>query len=421
MSHSFFDLSAVFWLTAGVLIGVAASLTFGSMWMQVVARFGRWRAVAIGGLGIAALAVTIVTIYLHLGRPDAVLRQSESASLPAHPFTSMNPTLSGAASSGAGANSMEAVTAQLAARLGRSGGSDSDWQLLAQSYEFLGREQEAAMAREHKLAQSVPDAPKALPTKPLTAEAAKILAKANKARVARHYDEARTAYEQLIKLDAMSADTWADFADVLASARQGSHKLSGAPAEAIDKALALDPNHPKALWLKASLAYEEHRYADALRDWRQLRAAIGDNSPDTRIIDANIAEAQQLAGEAAPAEQTATAAVVAGTIDIDPKFAAGVAGATLFVFAKDVNAGGPPLAVYRTTVTAHWPMHFKLDDSMAMMPTRTLSSVTDAVVSARISRSGQAIAAAGDFEATAARVNVRDGKTVHLRIDKIVG
>jgi cytochrome c-type biogenesis protein CcmH len=102
------------------------------------------------------------------------------------------------------------------------------------------------------------------------------------------------AYRQLIQRNAMTADSWADYADALASMPGGS--LGGEAELAIQRALSLNPNHPKALWLEASHAYEEQRYADALILWKRLRAALRDDSPDAGIVDANIAESAQLAG-----------------------------------------------------------------------------------------------------------------------------
>ena len=100
----------------------------------------------------------------------------------------------------------------------------------------------------------------------------------------------------------MTGQTWADYADVLASLNGGS--LAGAAGEAIDQALALDPANSKALWLKASQAHEQQRFSAALGWWKKLRAALPPDSPDLRIIDGNIAEDTQLAGlppAAAPA------------------------------------------------------------------------------------------------------------------------
>jgi cytochrome c-type biogenesis protein CcmH len=109
----------------------------------------------------------------------------------------------------------------------------------------------------------------------------------------RDYAGARDAYLQVIQRNAMTADSWADYADALASLPAGS--LGGEAELAIQRALSLDPHHPKALWLEASHAYQEHRYADALVLWKRLRAVLREDSPDAGIVDANIAESAQLA------------------------------------------------------------------------------------------------------------------------------
>ncbi len=89
----------------------------------------------------------------------------------------------------------------------------------------------------------------------------------------------------------MTADGWADYADAKASV---DGRLAGEPARYIAAALALDPQHPKALWLQASLAHEERRDADALATWRRLQALVPPGSTDARIIEANAAEAARL-------------------------------------------------------------------------------------------------------------------------------
>ena len=90
----------------------------------------------------------------------------------------------------------------------------------------------------------------------------------------------------------MTADSWADYADAQASM---TGHLAGEPEKALAEALALDPQHTKALWLKASLAYEQRRYSDALATWQKLLALVPPGSSDARIVEANIAEATRLA------------------------------------------------------------------------------------------------------------------------------
>ncbi len=119
-----------------------------------------------------------------------------------------------------------------------------------------------------------------------------LVEQADELRRQRKFKEAVEVYRRADAAGSMNADSWADYADALASAGSS---LKGAPADALAKALALEPRHPKALWLKASLEHEEHRYSDAVSTWRDLLAVVPADSSDARIIAANIAEATRLA------------------------------------------------------------------------------------------------------------------------------
>jgi len=338
---------------------------------------------------------------------------------------------------------MDNVVARLEQRIARGGATRDDWLLLAQSYEFLGRTADAQRARESAetpstaVPPSTPATANASPAPAATENAAdyerRVQAKPDDAdawraltsiyRRQHEYAKARDAFAKLVKLKAMDADSWADYADSMASASGGS--LRGEPAKAIDAALRLDASHPKALWLKASLAHEEHRYADALAVWRQLRSTLPADSSDARIVDANIAEAAQLAGVATPAAPSAPVAPstqagageVSGTVSIDSKLAARIPpGATLFIYAKAADAPGPPLAVLRQA-TGSWPISFRLDDTLAMLPSRKLSQFDRVIVEARISRSGQATPAPGDLYVKSAVLKPGSGKKLALVID----
>src|SRR6185312_10638592 len=137
--------------------------------------------------------------------------------------------------------------------------------------------------------------------------------------------------------------------------------------------------------------------------------------------------AAQLAGVPAPApdpsappvaQSTGTGAgEVSGTVSVDAKLAARVpAGATLFIYAKAADAPGPPLAVLRQA-TGAWPISFRLDDTLAMLPSRKLSQFDRVIVEARISRSGQATPAPGDLYVTSAVLKPGSGKKLALIID----
>jgi cytochrome c-type biogenesis protein CcmH/NrfG len=241
------------------------------------------------------------------------------------------PAADGATPAAPSAQSMQAAIAGLEARLARGGGSDADWELLAKAYEFVGRTDDARRARSHIVSASpdlatlmaAAEAAGAAPgpaTAPSPAAARSVAPSSPsmsleelRRHVQTHPDDApswlalaelyrerhddpaaRDALARVVALHGMTAQSWADYADVLASLAGGS--LSGPAGSAIDQALALDPANPKALWLKASQAHEQHHFGDALTWWHKLRAVLPADSPDLRVIDANIAEDTQLGG-----------------------------------------------------------------------------------------------------------------------------
>jgi hypothetical protein len=66
---------------------------------------------------------------------------------------------------------MDVATAALQARLDQQGGTPAEWQLLAQSYDFLGRPVEAAAARAHLDTAGKADWPDAAAAAALTSPA----------------------------------------------------------------------------------------------------------------------------------------------------------------------------------------------------------------------------------------------------------
>lgn len=281
----------------GLSLGLAVLLLASRGALQFLTSLNPWitRSV-VAAIGLASIAILLITNKAPA--PSAAQAPVSTAGMPAGP---------GPGSGG----SMESATQALAARLAASGGSDEDWNLLAQSYDFLGRADDAALARQHKVSgeRSLQDAvvatapvrpmtamPSAAPDAPAVGRVGALLAQAEDHRRKREFRQACDVYRQIIAAGGMTAGSWADYADALASAAPGG-SLEGEPAKALEQALKLDPKQTKALWLKASLAHEQHRYDEALATWRALLALMPPGSSDARIIEANIAEAQRLAGK----------------------------------------------------------------------------------------------------------------------------
>ena len=452
-------LIAIFWFIAGALVGVGATLVARPLRRGALA-LGRARLrYGLAGAFVATFAGAAAIIYLAIGSRHSLASRPAAAMV----APAAESAAGAAAKSDAPAKSMEAEAAALEARLARNGGTADDWTLLAKAYDFLGRPDDARRARARAAnpaagvvtqmsAGALVAAATATGSRPGSAEPAAAPAapaastaeldqrvKANPRDVqgwlaladlhrAQHDDRAaRDALARVVALKGMTAQSWADYADVLASLADGS--LTGAAGSAIDSALALDPGNTKALWLKASQAHEQRHFTDALTWWKRLRSALPADSPEARIIDGNIAEDTSLAGLApasassavAAAPAAAGAAEVSGTVSIDSRLAARVQrDATLFIYAKAADSPGPPLAVLRTTAAA-WPVSFHLDDSMAMLPSRRLSQFDKVVIEARISRSGQATPSAGDLYVTSPVLHPAAGKKLALVINREIG
>jgi cytochrome c-type biogenesis protein CcmH len=78
-------------------------------------------------------------------------------------------------------------------------------------------------------------------------------------------------------------------------------RLAGRPRELIDKALALDAAHPRALEMAGSAAYEAGDFRAAARFWRQLLAQLAAESSEHGQLVAAIARAEQRAKFSLPA------------------------------------------------------------------------------------------------------------------------
>ncbi|MGH8253617.1 MAG: tetratricopeptide repeat protein [Steroidobacteraceae bacterium] len=408
-----------FFFAAGVLATVALLFVFypwlaGRARGELLASLPRWVPLAGGG----ALAI-VLAIYVILGMPQATERDAAPVAA-----TGAAPALSGTA------GSMDSAVQGLERRLVAGGGSDGDWELLAKSYDFLGRPDDAALARQKRLpagagastAQSLTAATQSPRAAALSPQAARLVAAAEAARNKRDFAAARDQYAQLVARNEMNADTWADFADVTATLNGRS--MQGKPADYLANALRLNPQHPKALWLKASMEHEAGQYQAATADWQRLATVLGADSPDANVIAANLAEDQRLAGGAV--DQPNTAVANSGTVQGEVVVANALkdkipAGLTLFIVAKSVTSPGPPVAIWRTATTGRWPIAFRLDDSLAMMPMRKLSTAGRVTIEARTSRTGQAMPAPGDFQGVSAQLEPGSAGRVRIVIEKVIG
>jgi len=324
---------------------------------------------------VARRSAIVLALLLPLASVLTYLQLGDLRALSAAP--PLTPPAAGEARHSVTPEQIEARVAALSERLKAEPGNAEGWVMLGRSYVVLGRFRDAA-----------------------------------------------TAWRRANDLLPGNPNLLADLADVVAMS-QGK-RLSGEPAGYIQQALDADPRHVKALALAGSAAFEARDYAAARAYWERLAALVPAGSEIARSMQGSIAQASRLeaalAGvapaKAVAATAPATAPALTGEVRLSPEMAARVAaGDTLFIFARAAEGPRMPLAIVRRPV-GDWPAAFALDDSMAMAPNLRLSGFGQVVVSARISRSGNATPQPGDLTGQSAPV-APGAQGLRLVIDQV--
>lgn len=303
--------------------------------------------------------------YVLLGNPDALDPQRRQAAAPIS------------------AQQIEAMVAQLAAKLKQNPEDAKGWVMLARSYKVLERFAESAEAYSHANA--------------------------------------------LIEKDPMLL---ADYAEVLSRTSDGKldGKLQGKPSELLARALALDPDEPQALLLAGAAANERGDFSAAADHWSRLLLQLEPGSEAATSVEAAIAKARERAaltgktGRQKPAAASAanmkTNASIGGEVRLSEKLAAQAKpDDVLFVFARAENGQRMPLAALRTTAGV-LPLRFRFDDSMTLPGGRKLSEFKTVRIEARIAKAGKAQTSSGDLFGSVGGVALGN-QDIRLMIDQV--
>ncbi|NOY63208.1 MAG: c-type cytochrome biogenesis protein CcmI [Gammaproteobacteria bacterium] len=252
----------------------------------------------------------------------------------------------------------------------------------------------------------------------------------------RRFAEAANAYGNVVKLVGPNdPNLLLDYADALAMS-SNNESLEGRPITLIRRALELDPNNGKGLWLSATYEFDRGNFLASIPYWEKLLTLLTPGSEDAGIIEGNIAQARHLAtGNAAPptfgdasqsgdvtqdtlgeADRTTQ---ISGRVELNPDLLGKAEpDDTVFIFARTDENARMPVAIVRKQLK-ELPVTFTLDDTTALMPSLKLSDHQNVILVARVSRSGDASSASGDLQGIAANVPV-GSDDVTIVIDQIV-
>jgi len=256
------------------------------------------------------------------------------------------------------------------------------------------------------------------------------------------------AFEKAVALKPDDPGLLSDYADSLAMSR--GRDLKGKPWEAIQQALRIDPQWPKALALAATAEYNEGRVDSAKGYWQRLLAVLPHESEEANEVRNLIAQATgSAAGAATPLASAPTAPAatppaatppaatppaatppaatppaaagkaITGVVRLAPALAAKVApDDTLFIFARAAEGSRMPLAILRLKA-GDLPKQFRLDDTVGMAGGPALSATPQVRIEARVSKSGEAMPKPGDLRGESAVVAPGAGN-IEILIDRAV-
>lgn len=295
--------------------------------------------------------------------------------------------------------SIEEMMRKLEEKIEKEGGTVDEWIMLGRSHKYLGNNQQAANAFAVALEQDVDNAH-------LMLERAEVLALSN--------DRVFTEEARALVL----------------------------------RAYELEPENPNSLWFIGVAEFQQGNYRQAIKHLVKLLPMAGGEEEVMKSIVTIVARSRQAlldAGEDVPEldemlgleqmqanAQAAGAATVASAdpaapvttlqvvVDIKDEVRSKFSESdVVFVYAKAKQGPRMPLAVARLTLGA-LPASVILDDTMAMVEGMNLSAFDQLVVSARISRSGSAIAQSGDYIGQLDVADKSADVTLNVEIDTIV-
>jgi cytochrome c-type biogenesis protein CcmH len=212
--------------------------------------------------------------------------------------------------------------------------------------------------------------------------------------VLQEYPLALRAYERADRLsDGKNADALTGEAEALTL--NDDTELDGRAARLIERALLVAPDSGKALFLGAMVA---ERRGDLPLARQRFTKILALNPPDnirTILVQQIAAIDARLASPGAPATPaTAGAATVRVRVTLSPRLNTQTGDFPLFVFVRNPQLAGPPLAVKR--LSSHFPQDVELTAADSMIPGRAIGAGTTVEVVARIARSGNPVGASGD-------------------------
>ncbi|WDE11426.1 c-type cytochrome biogenesis protein CcmI [Thalassomonas haliotis] len=232
---------------------------------------------------------------------------------------------------------------------------------------------------------------------------------------------ALAAFDQVMAIEGEHADILG--AKAQAMFYQNNQQINEPIQALIDKALALDPNDPSTNILLGLNHFIGEKYADAIAYWQKV-VDLGGNNVNVQALQGAINEAKSrmaAAGETPPQDAASGANLVLNvnlSDDIRQQLSRGE-DKTVFVYAVPAKGPRMPLAAVKIRAS-DLPTTVVLNDSQAMNPQMTLSSVESVNLYAVVSNLGGVGIKPGDYKGELKGISVASSDAIDLIINTLV-
>jgi cytochrome c-type biogenesis protein CcmH len=240
------------------------------------------------------------------------------------------------------------------------------------------------------------------------------------------FTEAISAFKQVVAIEGEHADLYGAIAQALYY--QNQQKITAEVQEYIDRALALDVNDASTNILLGMHNFIAENFQGAISYWQivinannpgvninalkeavtEARYRLNENTTDgLKQLDSN----NNISGPQLKINVSLSDGVIAQLAEQDDR--------VVFVYAVPTNGQRMPLAAVKLKAS-DLPDVIVLNNSQAMSPANTLSSVKNAHVYAIVSKEGGVGIKSGDYKAEALNVDVNRSDTLELVVDELV-
>lgn len=193
----------------------------------------------------------------------------------------------------------------------------------------------------------------------------------------------------------------------------------------LKRALELDPNSQKGLWLMGIASMQAGDPEAAIAYWETLMAQLEPGNEVAQSVQAQINEAKAEMGIEVVAQTPPPAAAgpeglqVSITASDQAQGSIPIGGVLYVMIRAPGPAMGPPLGVRRIEDPV-LPLDLTITDGDSMLKERLISSEKEVQVQARISRTGSPAAQAGDWQSAPQTVSLTAGQPIELTLDRQV-